>query len=79
MRMALLLDALPEGYVFSLEQQTFVQIVIHLINLIILAFVLGKLLYKPVLGFMHDRAQKLGRKVKRAEDDMAKANALSDE
>ncbi|MCL1819839.1 MAG: F0F1 ATP synthase subunit B [Oscillospiraceae bacterium] len=70
------LTDVPPSYVFGIELQTFISVGLTLINLAILAFVLTKLLYKPVLNFLQKRADRVQEQIERAETDSASAAAL---
>jgi len=59
MDVLILLQTLPDAPIFGLNQQTFITMIIILINTCILAFVLSKLLYKPVLQMLHDRRARI--------------------
>ena len=72
----LLLENIPAGRVFGLDQQTLIQIGIQLFNVSVLAFVMARLLYKPVRDFMSKRADRIKIQIEGAEDDMAKAGEL---
>jgi F-type H+-transporting ATPase subunit b len=71
-----LLEALPPNRMFALDQQTIVQMIFVLVNAIVLAFVLSKLLYKPVLQILHDRKKRILSDVRAAEEDKAEALKL---
>jgi len=74
--MVLLLENIPAGRVFGLDQQTLIQIGIQFFNVSLLAFVMARLLYKPVRDFMSKRADRIKVQMESAEDDMAKASEL---
>lgn len=74
--MMLLAQVLPEGRVFGLDSQTAVQIGIQLLNGIILAVVLGFVLYKPVKEFMRKRSEGIQQKIHDADAAMVKAQEL---
>lgn len=71
-----LAQAVPEGRVFGLDMQTFISAAIQLLNAIILALVLTKILYKPVKEFMQKRSDKIKSKMDNADATMAKAQEL---
>lgn len=71
-----LAQTVPEGRVFALDQQTFIQIGIQILNGVILAVALGAIFYKPVKKFMDKRTEDINSKIKNSESTMAKANAL---
>lgn len=65
---------MPEGRVFALDMQTVLSIGVQLLNAIILAVVLGFILYKPVLEFMNKRTDKIKNQIDEAAATMLKAN-----
>lgn len=71
-----LLNAAPDPRVFGLDLQTVVQIVLILVNVAFLAFILSKLLYKPVLQILHDRRAGILASVQAAEKDKEEALKL---
>jgi len=74
-----LLESLPDGRLFALDQQTVVQIVIVSVNVIVLAIVLSKLLYKPVLQILFDRRARVLNDIQAAQKDKADALKLKDQ
>ena len=64
------------GRLFGLDLQTVIQICAHLVNVGLLAFILAKLLYKPVQNFLARRTDKIKEQLDQAEDSMTKAKAL---
>ena len=70
-----LLSTLPPGRVFALDRQTLISIGINLFNVALLAFVLSKLLYSPVRGFMAARTQRVNAQLEDAATQLSKANA----
>ncbi|NLL80939.1 MAG: ATP synthase F0 subunit B [Tissierellia bacterium] len=71
-----LAQALPEGRVFALDNQTFISSGIQLLNAIILAIALTFILYKPVKEFLEERTNKIQNKIDDSDATMAKANEL---
>ncbi|HHU04379.1 MAG: F0F1 ATP synthase subunit B [Saccharofermentanales bacterium] len=69
-------QTVPEGRLFALDQQTLIQIAIQLLNAIVLAVILGRLLYKPVKNFMAKRREKIKENIAAADTEMARANEL---
>jgi F-type H+-transporting ATPase subunit b len=61
---------------FGLDGQTLIQIGMNLFNVGLLAFILTKLLYKPVRGFMAKRSEKIKSQLDHAMDESAKATEL---
>lgn len=76
MAIEILLAAAPPGRVFGMDGQTFLQALAHLINLGILAFIMAKLLYKPVRNIMRKRTERIQGQITQAEEEMAKATEL---
>jgi len=74
--MIFMLSAVPEGRLFALDSQTVIQIVAAFINVAFLAFVLAKLLYNPVRGFMQARSDRIRADMATAKDEMQIAEAL---
>jgi len=72
----IVLASTPPGRLFGLDAQTFIQVGAQLVNVIILAFVLSKLLYKPVGNFMKKRNDRISKQLSDAEEEMAKAAEL---
>jgi F-type H+-transporting ATPase subunit b len=52
---------------FGIDEQTAIQILPPLINFILLAIILTFILYKPVLAFLHQRANRIARELDEAE------------
>lgn len=73
LRLLLLAQALPQGRVFGLDTQTLFDIGMQLLNGIILAVVLGKILYKPVMEILEKRKEIIQTKIN--DSDAAKAEA----
>lgn len=71
-----LLQGLPQGRVFGLDQQTAVQMVIMLISISVFAVLMYILLYKPVRAFLQKRAEGIKSDLDFAESQKAKANEL---
>ena len=72
----IVLTAVPEGRVFALDLQTFLQSGIQLLNVTILAAFLYWLLYKPVRNFLRKREERISTQITQAEQDMVTANSL---
>jgi F-type H+-transporting ATPase subunit b len=66
----------PEPWVFMLNSQTLIQVVSHIINVGLLAFILSKLLYKPVQKFMAGRSERVAGQLEHAAGEAAKAEEL---
>lgn len=69
----------PEGRLFGLDFQTFISVLLQLLNGIILAVGLGYILYNPVKEFMRKRAEDIQNKLDKSEQTMDKANRLIQE
>jgi len=69
-------SSVPDGRLFGLDAQTFIQSIAHFINVAILAIILSKLLYKPVREFMRKRTDRINEQVENAGVVMAKATDL---
>ena len=69
----LLLNAVPEGRLFGLDQQTVIGVLIQLFNATLLAVFLSFILYKPLSGFMQRRSDKIKSEIEKAAEAMAKA------
>ena len=67
---------IPPGRVFGLDMQTLISIGVHLINLAVLAFLMSRLLYKPVRDFMFKRTARVSEQLMRAREDMEDAADL---
>jgi len=71
-----LLQTLPPGRMFGLDQQTLVGIVIQLINVGMLAFFLSKILYNPVRNYMASRAARIQDQINAAQKDKTEAGEM---
>jgi len=74
MDLFLLLNAEPR--LFAIDQQTFVQMGWVLLNACVLAFILSKLLYKPVLNILNNRKARIEDDVESAKKSKAEALQL---
>jgi len=70
---------IPEGRLFGLDQQTLLQFALNLVNVILLAVILSKLLYNPVRNLLHKRAEKIRGQFEQAANEIAKGNELKRE
>ena len=76
-QMALTLAAaVPEGRLFGLDQQTLIQFGVNLLNIVLLAVIMAKLLYNPVRNVLRKRAERIRNQIENAASEMAKANEL---
>ena len=71
-----MLENMPPGRLFGLDQQTLVQIGIQLFNVSLLAYVLARLLYNPVRNFLSKRADRIKDQLESAGGELVKANEL---
>ena len=62
-----LLSAVPPGRIIDFDLQTVISVVINLFNVAVLAFVLSKLLYKPVRNFMQARSERIRMQFEQAD------------
>lgn len=74
-----LLSTLPPGRVFGLDWQTIISAGINLFNVAVLAFVLTKLLYRPVQKFMRAREQRVAIQLEDANTAKSQAESLKAE
>lgn len=77
--LTLIQDAVPDGRLFALDQQTLISALIQLFNFLILAAVLGFILYKPVQKYLRARAERIRGQLEDAQHKMARAEALKAE
>ncbi len=71
-----LLEAVPQGRILGFDQQMLIQLGMQILNTIIVAFVLSKLLYNPVRNFMKARADRIRIQMETAQEDAKHANEL---
>lgn len=69
-------QAVPEGRVFGIDSQTFIQVGIQLLNGIILSVALGYILYNPVKNFLQKRTDSIQSRIDEADATMTKAKEL---
>jgi len=74
-----MLQTVPPGRLFGLDLQTVVQISAVLINVGLLAFIMSKLLYKPVLQILHDRRARILDEIQTAQKNKEDALVLKAE
>jgi F-type H+-transporting ATPase subunit b len=72
----LFLSDVPADRMFGLDGQTLLQVIAQIINVGVLAFVLTKLLYKPVQAFMAKRGERIREQLDHALDESNKAGEL---
>lgn len=71
-----LLSAQPTGTIISFDKQMLGTLIIQLIVTAVLFFIIGKILYNPVLEFLHKRSEGIKNDLENAENSMKEANAL---
>jgi F-type H+-transporting ATPase subunit b len=69
-------DGVTPGRLFGLDMQTLIQVGIHFFNVGLLAFILAKLLYKPIREMMAKRSERIRGQLDHAADEMVKAQEL---
>lgn len=67
------LQYVPAPRMFALDEYALRQMVFLLINVAVLAFIMSKLLYKPVLQILHDRRARILDEINSAEKNKAEA------
>ncbi len=70
------LNALPEPYVIFFTEQTIIQVIAHIITVLALFYVLGKLLFKPVRNILQKRKEEIADEYKRIDEDTEALAAL---
>ncbi len=68
-----------EPYVIMFTEQTIVQVILHMITVLVLFFVLGKLLFNPVRNILDKRKQEIADEFKRIDEDTEAVAALKTE
>jgi F-type H+-transporting ATPase subunit b len=76
---ALANNLVPRGRIFDLDPQTVISSVIVLVNVALLAFIMSKLLYKPVRQFLFDRTNRIRDQIRQAEEAAQSAGAMKAE
>ena len=66
----------PADRMFGIDQQTFIAAAINLLNVGILAFVLSKILYKPIQKALKRRTDRIQDQMANADREMADATEL---
>jgi len=70
------LNALPEPYVIFFTEQTIIQVIAHILTVLALFYVLGKLLFKPVRNILQKRKEEIASEYKRIDEDTEALAAL---
>lgn len=68
-----------DGFVIMFEAQTAVQVILHMITVLALFFVLGKLLFKPVRTILENRKQEIADEYNRIDEDTQAVATLKTE
>ena len=74
-----LLEAGPIARMFAIDPQTFSQVGFILVNVAVLAFVMSKLLYKPVTKILEERKARIHEEIETAEKDKVEALKLKEQ
>lgn len=64
-----ILESVPDGYVIIFSQQTLVQVGLHIITILALFFILGKVLFNPVRNILQKRRDEIADGYKTLEED----------
>ncbi|MDF1617119.1 F0F1 ATP synthase subunit B [Petrocella sp. FN5] len=70
------LNALPEPYVIFFTEQTIIQVIAHILTVLVLFYVLGRLLFKPVRNILQKRKEEIADEYKRIDEDTEALAAL---
>ena len=73
--MSILLTS-ENGYLFRLDMDAIIVAAAMFINLVVLAFIMSKLLYKPVRNFMQKRSERINSQLTQAANDANEAAEL---
>jgi len=63
----------PPGRVFGMDAQTFIMAVTYIVNVGVLAFILARLLYRPVREVLQKRTNRIQGQLLQAEEELARA------
>lgn len=74
-----MLSDLPDGYVIAFTSQTVIQVIMHMITVLVLFYVLGKLLFKPVRNILEKRKQDIADEFQRIDEDTQAVATLKTE
>ena len=75
-KIALAQSTVPDGRLFALDQQMLISVGVQLLNFVVLAVILGWLLYKPVRKYLAARTQRISGQLEDAQQKMAGAEEL---
>ena len=74
-----MLSDVPDSFVIAFTAETAVQVVLHMITVLVLFYVLGKLLFNPVRNILEKRKQDIADEFKRIDDDTQAVASLKTE
>jgi F-type H+-transporting ATPase subunit b len=77
--LTILLATVPSGRLFGLDEQMLFDIALQLFNVSILAYVLSRILYKPVLNFLSRRSDRIKQQLDIAASDAVEAKQFKEE
>ena len=69
-------STIPDGRLLGLDSQAIIQIIVHLFNLGLLAFLMARFLYRPVRDFLRERTTRIGQQLVYAKREKAEAEQL---
>jgi F-type H+-transporting ATPase subunit b len=72
-------NLVPRGRIFDLDPQTVFSAIIVLVNVALLAFIMSKLLYKPVRQMLFDRTNRIREQLRHAEESVESADTMKAE
>lgn len=75
----LLTSEVPDSFVIMFEPELLSQIALHIVTVLLLFFILGKLLFKPVRDILEKRKNEIAEEYQRIEDDTEAVAALKTE
>lgn len=71
-----LLSSQVQGTIISFDKQMWVGIITQIVVTAVLFFIIGKILYRPVLEFLRKRSEGIANDLQNAQDNMNDAKAL---
>lgn len=74
-----MMSDLPDSFVIAFTAETAVQVVMHMLTVLILFYVLGKLLFKPVRKILEKRKQDIADEFQRIDEDTQAVATLKTE
>lgn len=75
----LLSSDVPDGFVIMFTPQTLVQVALHMLTVLLLFYVLGRLLFKPVRNLLENRKNEIADEYKRIDEDTEAVASLKTE